>query len=147
LGGYRMLLVLLGAAALCLAGVATLPAAYVALALLALGMAMLGMGNGSVFQLVPQRFSEQVGIMTGIVGAAGGFGGFLLPSVLGLVKQKTGTFGIGFALLAGAMLVGLTALLVLKQVWRKTWPVEAALRAGILKADSERAVGAYAARV
>ena len=80
-----------------MAGVATLPAAGVALAFLAVGMGLLGMGNGSVFQLVPQRFPGAVGIMTGIVGAAGGLGGFLLPSLLGTLKDKTGSFGTGFA--------------------------------------------------
>ena len=100
LGGYRMLLVLLAGIAVCLAGVATLPPAMAALALLAGAMAMMGMGNGSVFQLVPQRFAGRVGIMTGIVGAAGGFGGFLLPSALGAIKDRTGSFGLGFALLA-----------------------------------------------
>lgn len=67
-GGYRMLIVLLAGVALCLGGVATLPPASVALALLAGAMAMLGMGNGAVFQLVPQRFAGRVGIMAGIVG-------------------------------------------------------------------------------
>ena len=39
-----------------------------------------GMGNGAVFQLVPQRFPKEIGVTTGIVGAAGGFGGFVLPN-------------------------------------------------------------------
>jgi MFS transporter, NNP family, nitrate/nitrite transporter len=47
-----------------------------------MAMAMPGMGNGTVFQLVPQRFRDRVGLMTGLVGAAGGLGGFLLPNVL-----------------------------------------------------------------
>src|SRR4051794_27169869 len=106
LGGYRMLLTLLGGAALSMAAVATLPPPPIALAFLAAGMGLLGMGNGSVFQLVPQRFAERVGIMTGIVGAAGGLGGFLLPSVLGFLKDKTGSFGIGFTVLALAMMSG-----------------------------------------
>ena len=70
LGGYRMLLVLLAGVGVCLGGVASLPPVYFALALLAGAMAMLGMGNGAVFQLVPQRFAGRVGILTGIVGAA-----------------------------------------------------------------------------
>ena len=36
------------------------------------GMGLLGMGNGAVFQLVPQRFPKEIGVITGIVGAAGG---------------------------------------------------------------------------
>ena len=137
LGGYRMLLALLTGVGFCLAGVATLPAATVALALLAGGMAMLGMGNGSVFQLMPQRFAGRVGIMTGIVGAAGGFGGFLLPSALGAIKDRTGTFGIGFALLAMVALTGASVLLALGRVWRMSWTEESARRAGLYASRGE----------
>ena len=58
-------------------------------------MGLLGMGNGAVFQLVPQRFAERIGIVTGIVGAAGGLGGFFLPSLLGIAKDATGSYGAG----------------------------------------------------
>lgn len=133
-GGYRLLLFLLTGISLCLAGVATLPPVTVALALLVLAMAMLGMGNGSVFQLVPQRFPDRVGIMTGIVGAAGGFGGFLLPSLLGALKDRAGTFGLGFALFSAMALSGAAALLYLGRVWRQSWSEESALRAGLLPA-------------
>jgi MFS transporter, NNP family, nitrate/nitrite transporter len=102
-------------------------------------MAMLGMGNGAVFQLVPQRFPGRVGILTGIVGAAGGFGGFLLPSILGSVKQATGSFGIGFAVLAAFALAGVAALFYLKGVWRRTWPASAASRAGLRPRAAEPA--------
>ena len=47
-------------------------------------------------QLVPQRFKQEIGVVTGIVGAAGGIGGFLLPNLLGQVKQWTSSFGGGF---------------------------------------------------
>ena len=137
LGGHRVLLAVLTGAAVCLAGVSSLPPAWVALGILAAGMALLGMGNGSVFQLVPQRFPDRVGIMTGIVGAAGGFGGFLLPSVLGSVKDRTGSFGIGFAILTAAMTAGVVALFYLKYVWRRTWTAEAAVRAGLTPPASE----------
>ncbi len=130
-GGYRMLLFLLTGISICLAGVATLPAVPVAVSLLVLAMAMLGMGNGSVFQLVPQRFAGRVGIMTGIVGAAGGFGGFLLPSVFGAIKDRSGSFGPGFALFGGVVLAAAAALVYLGRVWRQTWSEEAALRAGL----------------
>ena len=151
LGGYRMLLLLLCGASLFLAGVATLPPALIALALLAVAMGLLGMGNGSVFQLVPQRFADRVGIMTGIVGAAGGLGGFLLPSVLGAVKGSTGTFGIGFAIVASAVLFGALCLRLLRNNWRLSWPYDAAARAGLLtpgllKQGAEQNVRAYAAK-
>jgi NNP family nitrate/nitrite transporter-like MFS transporter len=132
LGGYRMLLVLLTGIAVCLAGVAMLPPAATALGLLALAMAMMGMGNGSVFQLVPQRFAGRVGILTGIVGAAGGFGGFLLPSALGAIKDRTGTFGLGFAVLAFVSLAGAGALLAVGRIWRAQWDAGSACRAGLL---------------
>jgi NNP family nitrate/nitrite transporter-like MFS transporter len=67
----------------------------------------LGLGNGAVFKLVPQWFPGRTGAVTGIVGAAGGLGGFFPPLVLGVVRQSTGAYTIGFVLL------GLTALLCL----------------------------------
>jgi MFS transporter, NNP family, nitrate/nitrite transporter len=77
-------------------------AAYVALALLTslmtvipvvmVAMVCLGFGNGVVFQLVPQRFQREIGSITGVVGAIGGIGGFLLPTLLGAVKQATGAY-------------------------------------------------------
>jgi MFS transporter, NNP family, nitrate/nitrite transporter len=146
LGGHRMLVAVLTITCVCLCAVATLPPAFVALAFLAVAMGMLGMGNGSVFQLVPQRFPDRIGIMTGIVGAAGGFGGFLLPSILGSVKQATGSFGIGLAILAAAALGGVAALVYLKGVWRRTWPASAAFRAGLRQAADEPAE-VYAASV
>jgi NNP family nitrate/nitrite transporter-like MFS transporter len=131
IGGYKLLIGLFAIAALCLGGVATLPSAAVALALLAVAMGALGMGNGSVFQLLPQRFPGSVGILTGIVGAAGGLGGFFLPSILGLLKDSTGSFGTGFAVLTCLAASGGVALLTLRERWRTSWPREAALRAGI----------------
>jgi MFS transporter, NNP family, nitrate/nitrite transporter len=69
------------------------------------------MGNGAVFQLVPQRFPKEIGVTTGIVGSAGGFGGFLLPTVLGSMKQATGSFSGGF--LAFALVGGIGGALAL----------------------------------
>ena len=83
-GGYRVLVVLLGGVGVCVALVGMMPPVRVAVGLLFVAMALLGMGNGAVFQLVPQRFPERIGLVTGVVGAAGGLGGFMLPSVLGV---------------------------------------------------------------
>jgi MFS transporter, NNP family, nitrate/nitrite transporter len=143
LGGYRTLRIQLATVAVCLCFVAMLPPAPVALGLLAFGMAMLGMGNGSVFQLVPQRFPDRVGIITGIVGAAGGFGGFLLPSLLGTVKDRTGSFGVGFSILAGMMFLGAAVLLLLKSGWKRNWAACAAARAGLLTGEAANAAGAH----
>jgi len=66
----------------------------------ALGMAAaIGLGNGAVFKLVPEYFPNSVGSVTGLVGAAGGLGGFFPPLILGFVKQQTGSFVAGFVLL------------------------------------------------
>ena len=78
----------------------------------ALGMAAaIGLGNGAVFKLVPEYFPESVGSVTGLVGAAGGLGGFFPPLLLGLVKQQTGSFVLGFVLL-GIFALGCLAVLL-----------------------------------
>jgi NNP family nitrate/nitrite transporter-like MFS transporter len=67
----------------------------------ALGIAVfLGLGNGAVFKLVPQYFPGQVGTVTGLVGMAGGLGGFFPPLLLGVLRDQMGTFTPGFVLLA-----------------------------------------------
>jgi MFS transporter, NNP family, nitrate/nitrite transporter len=67
----------------------------------ALGMAAaIGLGNGAVFKLVPEYFPQSVGAVTGLVGAAGGLGGFFPPLVLGAIRQVTESFTLGFVLLA-----------------------------------------------
>jgi NNP family nitrate/nitrite transporter-like MFS transporter len=67
----------------------------------ALGMAAaIGLGNGAVFKLVPQYFPLTVGAVTGLVGAAGGLGGFFPPLALGAVRRATGSFTWGFIFLA-----------------------------------------------
>jgi MFS transporter, NNP family, nitrate/nitrite transporter len=94
---------------------------WLALALFVCAMLALGMGNGAVFQLVPQRFRREIGVMTGLVGMAGGVGGFYLASSLGYSKQLTSSYQAGlliFVALALAALVGLTAV---KTRWRTTW--------------------------
>jgi MFS transporter, NNP family, nitrate/nitrite transporter len=131
LGGYRLLVILLGAFSLCLAGVAAGPSALGALALLFAGMGCLGMGNGAVFQLVPQRFGADMGLATGIVGAAGGLGGFFLPTILGAVKDGTGSYTAGLALFAVLFLAGTAVLLELGVRWSRRWDEGAVAQAGI----------------
>jgi NNP family nitrate/nitrite transporter-like MFS transporter len=130
-GGYRLLVWLLGAAALCMAFVSSMPPVAVAVLVLGVAMGLLGMGNGAVFQLVPQRFPERIGLVTGIVGAAGGLGGFFLPTVLGAVKDATGQYTAGLLGVAVVFLVGTVVLLELGAVWLGRWPATAVNRTGV----------------
>lgn len=86
-----------------------------------LAMASLGMGNGAVFQLVPQRFRKEIGVMTGLVGMAGGIGGFYLASSLGYSKQITGSYQLGLTIFAGLAILALVGLTGVKTRWRTTW--------------------------
>lgn len=97
------------------------PVAWLAVVVFFLGATALGAGNGSVFQLVPLRFRNEIGVMTGLVGAAGGLGGYFLAKALGVSKGVTGGFSAGFLLFAGLALVGLSGLVAVKSRWRTTW--------------------------
>ena len=98
-----------------------LPAAWMALLAFMFAMWALGMGNGAVFQLVPQRFRKEIGVMTGMVGMAGGVGGFYLASSLGYSKQITGSYQLGFLIFAALAMLALWGLTTVKTRWRTTW--------------------------
>ena len=121
IGGIRMLNILFGIVALLTMGVAQLPSLPIAVALFVAAMACLGLGNGSVFQLVPHRYGKRVGVATGILGAAGSFGGFVLPTLLGWLKQVSGTYASGLALLAALAVVALVILSVVQTEWVGVW--------------------------
>ena len=121
-GGVRMLTWLYLIAGATMLGLSTLPPLLAGTILLFAAMASLGMGNGAVFQLVPQRFPREIGVTTGVIGAAGGFGGFLLPTVLGSIKQATGSFSGGFlafSLVGG--IGGAVALVYASRGWHGTF--------------------------
>jgi NNP family nitrate/nitrite transporter-like MFS transporter len=85
----------------------------VALTICCLTLAVfLGLGMGAVFKLVPEWFPDRVGAVTGVVGAAGGLGGFFPPLVMGVVKSATGGYALGFLLMA---LVAVACLVVLRR--------------------------------
>jgi len=86
-------------------------------------MANLGMANGSVFQLVPQRFGKDIGIMTGLVGCAGGLGGTALIKTLGWSKGAFDGYAAGFMIFAAVVIVALIGLSMVKTRWRTTWGV------------------------
>jgi NNP family nitrate/nitrite transporter-like MFS transporter len=131
LGGYKLLVLLLVSFAACLCVVAAAPPLRVAVAVLFVGMGALGMGNGAVFQLVPQRFPDRIGLVTGIVGAAGGLGGFFLPTLLGITKDYTGSYTAGLLVCVGVFGIGTVVLLELGKRWSQRWAPAAVDRAGV----------------
>ncbi|MDP3747290.1 MAG: nitrate/nitrite transporter [Phenylobacterium sp.] len=122
IGGIRTLSIMYVVAAAALSVMSFgLADVRVTLGVVICGMAALGMGNGAVFQLVPQRFRNEIGVMTGLVGMTGGIGGFYLASSLGLAKQLTGSYQAGFLGFAALALVALVGLTSIKKQWRTTW--------------------------
>jgi MFS transporter, NNP family, nitrate/nitrite transporter len=84
---------------------------------------MLGLGNGAVFKLVADHFPREAGVVTGLVGAAGGLGGFFPPLLMGFVRDATGAYAIGWMLLSEfALLCLLLNVLVLQQRARSLLP-------------------------
>ena len=111
-GAARVLLVSFIAVAVLALVLAATYTAMVPLTIACLTMAVaLGLGTGAVFKLVPEWFPDRVGAVTGVVGAAGGLGGFFPPLVMGIVKSATGGYALGFVLMA---LVALACLIVLR---------------------------------
>ena len=116
IGGARALTYIYAAvgAVLLVVSRGVLPAP-VELGLFVVGMLALGMGNGAVFQLVPLRFSREVGLLTGLVGMTGGVGGFILAAGLGYARQFTGSYTLGFTVFA------LLALIAFAGIARLRW--------------------------
>ncbi|HEY1792059.1 MAG TPA: MFS transporter [Opitutaceae bacterium] len=128
IGGIRSLrrFYVVGACALALAALShSLPASLV---VLVVASGALGMANGAVFQLLPQRFGGDMGVMTGLVGAGGGLGGFYLASSLGLSKGLLGSYGPGLLVFSGLCLMAGAGLSVVRVRWRTTWGAAAGAR-------------------
>lgn len=99
---------------------ATLTVAFLGIA------STLGLGNGAVFQLVPKYFPREAGTVTGLVGAAGGLGGFFPPLIMGIVKGATASYAIGFMLLSEfALLCLVVNILVLQRRASRLLPDDA----------------------
>ncbi|HIF55332.1 MAG: MFS transporter [Methylococcales bacterium] len=94
---------------------------WLALILLITGTGSLGMASGAVFQLVPLRFRNNVGSVTGLIGAAGGLGGFFLAWVIGQSKQMTDSFALGFLIFTLLSILSIYGIQKVKSRWRTTW--------------------------
>lgn len=119
LGGVRMLTGLYAAIGVLTLLIAQLPAVGLMTVMMFVLMAILGSGNGSVFQLVPQRFPREIGVMTGLVGAAGGLGGFCVPFALGALKQSMGSYSAGFFIFSMGALACLALIVLLHPSWQR----------------------------
>jgi NNP family nitrate/nitrite transporter-like MFS transporter len=128
IGGIRSLYRFYLVAGFALIAAALIHHLMVNLALFVVASGSLGMANGAVFQLLPQRFRRDVGIMTGLVGAGGGIGGFYLASSLGLSKGLTGSYQYGFLVFAGLCFLAIVGLSLVKTRWRSTWGALAGAR-------------------
>jgi NNP family nitrate/nitrite transporter-like MFS transporter len=95
--------------------------AWGAVAIFFAGTMALGMGNGAVFQLVPLRFRGEIGVVTGLVGCAGGIGGFFLAKTLGWSWAAQHDFAAGFSVFAALPVLGLLGMVRVKRRWRTTW--------------------------
>ncbi len=118
LSGVNVLLVLLLAIAISNFSFAMLmPALAGGTALLGILYLCFGLGNGATFQLVPHRWRGKTGVMTGIIGAAGGIGGFYLPVVMGIAKESTGSYQMGFATFGTLALLAFVFIAALHEQW------------------------------
>ncbi len=116
--GVRALLYILASIAL-LDGIIGLfmPPAFMGIILISLLFVAFGLGNGAAFQLVPLRWPKATGMVTGLIGAAGGVGGFYLPSVLGIVKESTGGYNKGFIIFSAISVLALALLKLMHSEW------------------------------
>ena len=128
IGGIRALFWFYAIAGSALIGVGLTHQVNACLGIFIVASGALGMANGSVFQLLPQRFGKDIGVMTGLVGCGGGVGGFYLASSLGMAKGLTGSYSAGFFIFSALCFLAITGLCVVKTRWRTTWGALAGAR-------------------
>lgn len=123
-GAERVLLVAFAGVSALAATLTGFYSQIVPLTIACLTMAVcLGLGTGAVFKMVGNEFPKQVGAVTGVVGAAGGLGGFFPPLVMAAVKTAFGSYTLGFLLLAFTAVICLAILALM--MMRPSAPVSA----------------------
>jgi NNP family nitrate/nitrite transporter-like MFS transporter len=73
------------------------------------GIAM-AVGKASVFKFIGDEFADNIGAVSGVVGLAGGLGGFVLPIMFGALLDLTGVRSSAFMLLYGTVCVSLVSM-------------------------------------
>ncbi len=101
---------------------------WAAIVVMFLIMANLGMANGSVFQLVPQRFGKDIGVMTGLIGMAGGLGGTALIKTFGWSQGAFDGYSAGFVIFAVMTMIAISGISLVKTRWRTTWGAQSGAR-------------------
>ena len=118
ISGVRALVLLLAAIAACdFLFAIWMPPLGAGIAILVITYLCFGLGNGATFQLVPQRWKGRTGLMSGIVGAAGGIGGFYLPVIMGIAKESTGSYQMGFATFGGIATLAFALVVLHRTRW------------------------------
>ncbi|TDN63848.1 MFS transporter [Paraburkholderia sp. BL10I2N1] len=105
---------------------AAMPSLAGGIALLLCLYVAFGLGNGATFQLVPHRWAGRTGLLSGIVGAAGGIGGFYLPVVMGIARESTGSYQMGFATFGVVAGCGFLAIVALRRPWM-AWSMQTSI--------------------
>ncbi|SDF23438.1 MFS transporter [Terriglobus roseus] len=121
IGGITTLSVVFLVAIAGIFGLTTSPSLAATTLLFMLCFAALGAGNGATFQLVPLRWPLTTAIAGGMIGEIGALGGSILPNVLGISKQKTGSFSAGFAVYAVFAIAVLIVMRLVARRWTRTW--------------------------
>ena len=126
IGGLRTLLLSLPLVAGGLAVLGDVSDVRIAVVLIVVAVGAMGVGNGVILQLASEWFPRQIGLASGVVGAAGGIGGFFLPLWLGTLKEVTGSYrtGLWVFALAAACAWG-TVLLAERRARRAINPMDA----------------------
>ncbi|MDH4283714.1 MAG: NarK/NasA family nitrate transporter [Gallionellaceae bacterium] len=83
-----------------------LTATWFTVIMFTLGIAF-AIGKASVFKYISDDYPKNIGVISGVVGLAGGMGGFLLPIMFGALVDLTGIRSSAFMLMFGVVWVSL----------------------------------------
>lgn len=120
-GGINSLTLVFVAVTILMFALSSMPSLVVTTGLFMVVFAFLGMGNGSLFQLVPLRWPVTTAVAGSMIGEIGALGGGFIPNAMGLSKQYTGSFSFGFISFAIFSAIVFIILMVAHRRWTRTW--------------------------